>query len=465
MGFANNSSSTHSILLDCNYPAVAVRNENYEETIHLKSKEGKEVYFGQVLFETLPRSMPQEQKYHIIKELLGIDKDHQIDLNNLTGWEFSKTFQGGVNEDFIRDFKKFIIENPRYSLGGSEYIMPDWAEGKEVLAPYFRYDHVTSKRGDWYLFFNRKSGGKMRFSFLDDPKPYRINTPELIDLKITDFCNHGCSFCYQASTTRGQHAELGHILNILDTFEAGEVLEVAFGGGETTSHPDFARILRETAQRGIVPNFTTFNMDFTKDPVANAAVLEHCGSFAMSSLKEDDLEKFQEWHAALPFASNMQGTIQIPMGCYSKEQVRNALTIAANRHIPVTLLGYKDFGRGIKFKQTDYSWALNLLTQLKIGKYGADTLFVKQFYQDLIARKVAPELMVTEEGTTSCYIDAVTDQMGACSYTKAMHPLDLENIFSKFPYKDEDTDNPFNLEEQIERNKAEQRMESSITLS
>lgn len=45
--------------------------------------------------------------------------------------------------------------------------------------------------------FNRVDGTKIRFAVGSYTKAKR---PELVDIKITDWCDVGCTFCYQNST-------------------------------------------------------------------------------------------------------------------------------------------------------------------------------------------------------------------------------------------------------------------------
>ena len=68
---------------------------------------------------------------------------------------------------------------------------------------------------------------------------------ENMDIKITNYCDMGCPFCHEGSTTDGK---FGDIMNekFIDTLHPYQ--EVALGGGDATSHPDlipfFAKVKR-----------------------------------------------------------------------------------------------------------------------------------------------------------------------------------------------------------------------------
>ena len=80
--------------------------------------------------------------------------------------------------------------------------------------------------------------------------------PETIDVSITDWCNFGCSYCYQSSTKNRKHAGKNLIDQIFDSLSDAPY-QIAIGGGEPTAHPDFPEILANVRQRGSVPNYTT----------------------------------------------------------------------------------------------------------------------------------------------------------------------------------------------------------------
>ncbi|MEM3760136.1 MAG: radical SAM protein [Candidatus Bathyarchaeia archaeon] len=104
--------------------------------------------------------------------------------------------------------------------------------------------------------------------------------PELIDFQITYKCNSSCPHCYVDAGPFGETAKLRSILLALDEFYKNRVLQVAFGGGEPTLHPQLDTILKETYDRGIVPNLTS-NGKNIPEKVMNA-IYQYCGAIAFS---------------------------------------------------------------------------------------------------------------------------------------------------------------------------------------
>lgn len=76
---------------------------------------------------------------------------------------------------------------------------------------------------------------------------------ENMDIKICNFCDMGCPFCHEGSTTDGK---FGDILNekFINTLHPYQ--EVALGGGDATSHPDLIPFLQKLKDRKIIVNMT-----------------------------------------------------------------------------------------------------------------------------------------------------------------------------------------------------------------
>lgn len=107
-------------------------------------------------------------------------------------------------------------------------------------------------------------GGKtFRFAINPDKPIAPLEYPEFSDVKITSFCMGRCPYCYQDSDQKSSHAEnlLEKIKNFYGPMSQNQrPFQVAIGGGEPTSHPDFVKVLELFASLGIVPNYTTNGM-------------------------------------------------------------------------------------------------------------------------------------------------------------------------------------------------------------
>ncbi len=83
------------------------------------------------------------------------------------------------------------------------------------------------------------------------PKP---EFPESIDLKITDRCNKGCTFCHESSTPGGGHTAASEVMRITEGLTEG--VEIAIGGGNPMEHPSVVSVIHSLTCRGLVCNLT-----------------------------------------------------------------------------------------------------------------------------------------------------------------------------------------------------------------
>lgn len=136
------------------------------------------------------------------------------------------------------------------------------------------------------------SGKTYRFQ-IDPTKPIlEIKYPEFLDVKITSYCEGNCTYCYQNSTTKDNHfhnivERLGYYLNSIPVHSYP--FQIAFGGGEPTSHPDFNKLIKFTYDNGICPNFTTNGLwtkwSNEKQQEHLNLVKKYCGGVAVSTHK------------------------------------------------------------------------------------------------------------------------------------------------------------------------------------
>jgi len=142
---------------------------------------------------------------------------------------------------------------------------------------------------------------------LNSTKPIEeLRHPEFFDVKLTSYCDsgrdrngRGCYFCYQDSTKTSPHFEnvINKIKNFFGSMSKNEKpFQVAIGGGEPTSHPDFIAALQAFHALDICPNYTTNGM-FVAEPKCHdiiRATKELCGGVAVST--HSHLEKY--WRVA-----------------------------------------------------------------------------------------------------------------------------------------------------------------------
>ncbi len=244
---------------------------------------------------------------------------------------------------------------------------------------------------------------------------------------------HNCEFCYMGSTRKGKHAKLENVKAIIDGLAEMEVFEVAIGGGEPTLHPDFVEVLAYAREKGMVPNFTTRNYAWLKDPQKVESIMEHAGAFAVSVDSYRDIFRLAHLLDKANIRFN-RCNLHFVMGVIPKAEFELMLRAAARKGFRVTLLGYKTTGRGCDFEPVDYSWWLDLITRLRDEKVtyqhrrtwntydcpiiSVDTVLAKEYDAELGKNGVPKWAYHTEDGGFSAYIDAVNLTMAPASYER-----------------------------------------------
>lgn len=471
-GHATNSSSSHSIVA-CRdvgrLPHVDKSTDEFSygwEKFILSSVEEKMAY---LLTDYFPFSEPDDWFVQPLKRFDGkngfslqalLDR-HDAAINTkgfASPWGIDHESSGLVHPPMEVSFDEWLdvlMDDKVVILGGNDNVEETFAselvnDGKLVLTKIKGWRNTIKRDGDAIIFHDAQSGTKFRWS----KQPYlKSSTPELVDIKITDKCSYGCSFCYQGSTPEGEDAPLGRIKSIIDTLAAAKVFEIAIGGGEPTQHKDFPEILRYAADKGVNPNFTTFTSDWIYD----REIVEAIGYVAekgrgmgigVSILAEKDLGKLEDIRDALRHDVQIIG--QTVIGVAPISVTRKMVKEMAKGGKSVLLLGYKNIGRGEDFsaRLPDKSEVKDMIAEFRDHKwsetrfYGrnnehshvenhkmwsalsVDTAFLDQYGEVLDDLNVDAALRTSPEGAFSMYVDAVNMTAGPSSW----HPEDLQPI-------------------------------------
>lgn len=155
------------------------------------------------------------------------------------------------------------------------------------------------KKNHFVELFNADTGVYVRSGVIDENgkdtgvDPFMRCFPSLIDIGIMErcVCSSKCQVdCYQKACDRtGSNMSLEDYRSIMEQCD-GKVFQVALGGaGDPDTHENFEEILKITRSHGIVPNFTTSGIAFTKEK----AVLckKYCGAVAVSLHNAEYTEK------------------------------------------------------------------------------------------------------------------------------------------------------------------------------
>lgn len=258
-------------------------------------------------------------------------------------------------------------------------------------------------------FFSRKDGTKVRLAI---GKYTKASKPELVDIKITDYCSFGCSFCYQASTLQGKHAPMENIDFAIAQLAKAKVFEAALGGGDPLEHPDIVEILQKFKAAGIVPNFTT---KFPAKVRQFWPEIGHLiGGFAYSAETAAQVRSAAKLMRMIP---KEKVNLHYVMGLGDREHFRAYLQAAHEVGYRVTLLGYKTVGRGKDVVPFPYGWWVEEVTSLvdadECPDLSVDTPLADQYDGQMPIEKYAYH---TKEGAFSLYLDLLSLTMGASSF-------------------------------------------------
>lgn len=510
-GFATNSSSSHSVIFMDPEKVKEIQKQDdlsrYSygwENFTLTSKESKEKYLFATFLNNL--DLPMGDAEYLIKKAKypeAEDKGMYVDHQSLICIPIHRAYDSygsdyrPIDDKFYTELVDFICNNDNIVILGGN----DNDEPHPLLEKYrknirktvvhsltdIKSNTITSRKtGDWWTIFNKNTGAKYRFTFCDNATPItKSEYPELIDMKITDYCPKNCSFCYQGSTKNGKHADTKKILSFIRNIQAeasGGLYEIAFGGGEPTLHPDFFVILDACKHVGIVPNFTTKDLKWTEDSNKVMKVLDTCGSFGYSVSSLGELKKvhtilescLKDHKYSYSGKRTQMGktplyVIHLIEGTIGNVELKKIFKYCSDNYISMLLLGFKRMGRGASCPTIDQNmWEVLKSSEqslLKKSRFNfvidssrihphtnnegnfrndevfrvdhstafpisIDTAFAKEHHQELLDSGIDPISFYTEEGKFSMYVDMVDDKMGKSSYHETEDIPYLEEVLS-----------------------------------
>lgn len=187
-----------------------------------------------------------------------------------------------------------------------------------------------------------KKGGYKKWVPSDEDH-FTYDFPENADIKITDYCDAGCAYCHENSTTKGVHGDLRRIEKTLDSLHAGT--EMAVGGGNALAHPDLIWFLEKLKSRGVLANITINQKHLRpyKDLICKlvAENLVHgIGISLVNSSNKDDFD----------FIDTLGDNVVI----HTIAGVLDEKDFEVLKGRKILILGYKNLRRGSSFLEKDF---------------------------------------------------------------------------------------------------------------
>jgi len=496
-GFASNSSSSHSIIFSNNNSIIDYFDEynDYDEFgwnfFTCKTKICKTRY----LLLTLMANVSYNEKDAFIRantsklsefipninRVLNKIKDGYVDHQSVIRIPHDYSNPEYPSIDFFIDLYKELVENSYVILGGNDnddhehplkilHIKND--DTDKIIRILYQLTYLdetycikdpitkewtissTTKGILFKLIFNHdlnelKNKQHNIFDDINDDTisyliPEKSTYPYLVDLKITDKCSYNCNYCYQNSTLHGQHADANFIINnIIPELKASNVFEVVIGGGEPTAHPELDRIVAAFKKHKFKISLTTknYNIGSTKK---EQRVLENIHALAFSANTEEELQLVIAHVNKLMLTIYNSATIYIQSILELITDLPLHLDIINKSRIEnVTFLGFKNKGRGVNYTVYEpyYKWYDILKKYSKSPYYlnfGIDSVLVHKYKSELEHAGVHGKYLVSSEGKTTCYIDAVNKIVAPSSFTDEknikynFNKSEFLNIFKQF---------------------------------
>lgn len=479
-GLATNSSSTHSVIYknkDEVFEDLNIFDERYYDrctpTI-AASREAKIRYIlGNCFYENELVELLQE-KYPEIKQYYPMVKDYFEKYRNedyysavydedVEDYNFGDHCRGELynRDDVYMSYLALcnIIDSPDLVIvGGSDELdfVYDTIKGHdEYHFSDFRYmDNIVEKykNGNYYVVYGNRWGKKDKARLAVEEGILCPEVPELVDMKITNACEHGCPFCYMNSTKNGKHANLETIEGIVKGFK--KKTEFAIGGGNVLLHPQFAEIVKyiKDMKKGHIVNITIRYDDIHRinsKKYLKDAILNYVDGIGISVQKVSDLSIVEGFAKEMIKEHDKHISIHIIpelLGYHKSIEILKEMT-NCNRRIngypegtekykmkdytpmKALLLGLKQVGRAfdsVPFKFDDNE--LLELVKASDWNYCIDTAFIntyREYYTEWYDG-VEDFFVTRNEGEFSMYIDAVTAMAYKSSYdTKEGFPIEM----------------------------------------
>lgn len=278
---------------------------------------------------------------------------------------------------------------------------------------------IASYRNGGYEVSIHADGTKVRDLVDADVPPEH---PEQMDLKITDWCDAGCHWCHEMSTKRGAHGDVDAMLGLLSGLPAG--VEIAIGGGDPLSHPEFPRLARGLRDAGLIPSVTVNGRHLERSlPVLEGLIAEK----AVFGVGVSFFRALPEWDYPHKVVHMIAG-------------VDDPSVLDDAPRQKVLVLGYKDFGRGERHMSRHSAdvvdgiarWRRELLWIAREHHVSFDTLAIGQLDPSRLFMEDADygKRFMGREGEFSMYVDGVRREFAVSSYSRERREWsDIRSMF------------------------------------
>lgn len=289
---------------------------------------------------------------------------------------------------------------------------------------------VSYQNGNYIVRLNTENGTKIRENNLDF---FDAEFPESADVKITNKCSNGCTFCHEGSTKDGKHSDALHS-PVWDSFHPYS--EVALGGGNLMEYPDLVSLLERLKTLKLIPNITVHQWDFEKNfdlikKLSDEKLIYGLG-VSLDGVTPEFIDKMKQFP---------NGVIHVINGIVTGVQ----MVALANNDLKILILGYKTVRRGNKLYHSNVGYAIDKRKDLLYNHL--DMILKKNWFKvvsfdNLAIQQLKPQRFVSEEYWNTCFMG---DDGLAGKQTSASMYIDL--VENEFARNSCDVDHRFKIED------------------
>ena len=442
-GFATNSSSTHSVIYrkkgemfeDLNIFELDYY-DRFDSTIAAtKSAKIKyiagDIMYNKPLLECMCAFYPEMKQYlPLIKKTIEENKYEAFGNHARGNLHFINNSDMEASIEYLRNI---IDDEDIIIVGGSDEqdFVYDTTDGHEELALPYKLSYKSKsivKNGNYWVGYGWS--GKLRFK--TEKGDCIPSYPELIDLKITNKCEHGCQFCYMNSTINGEHADIDELKRIINQVSSDSWglndrrVEFSVGGGNILLYPHLEELFKFMKEKGHIVNTTIRSSDC--NIICNVERLKNIFEKYVSGIgiSVNDTKDIEDIHTFKDIFKKKDVVIHmIPEYNGFAESLGIMNKLNDDKHyFSFLFLGYKTNGRG---NNCNYDKLVEAnLNAIFDGRHSVhiDTTFANR-YKEYLEKTFDTEYTITyTEGEYSMFIDGVTCKAYKSSYQKDK-PYDL----------------------------------------
>jgi hypothetical protein len=136
----------------------------------------------------------------------------------------------------------------------------------------------------YLILFNGITGTEILSGINNNPDPFILDGPSMIDVGVMGHCSNNCKICYQGNINI-PNMKLEDFKSIIDQCK-DHINQVALGGkGDPNKHENFKEIMEYCRKNNVVPNYTTSGNGLTDEEVE--ITKKYAGAAAVSCYFQD----------------------------------------------------------------------------------------------------------------------------------------------------------------------------------